>query len=109
MIINDINYLETSNEEVFGGTWGNTVEVKKEVTAIDNTEIDFSATFDVDIFFDKQSNITSTTHLQGNQSILVFANNAIGDGSLAQAELSNNVVQDKGSFQSGALTAAVDM
>ncbi|MGB6295830.1 MAG: hypothetical protein WBF90_06540 [Rivularia sp. (in: cyanobacteria)] len=105
MIINDINYLEATNEEVFGG-WGN--KVSKEAIATDKTNLKFTANFDVFAKFKKTSTISSHTDLEGNQATLAFVNNAIGDGSLVEAELSNNVVQDKGSFQSGLIVAAVD-
>jgi hypothetical protein len=105
MIINDINYLEATNEEVFGG-WG--TKVAKKAIAIDKTIVKFTANFDVVANFNKTSTINSHTNVEGNQATMTLANNAIGKDTLVESELSNNAVEDKGSYQSGLFVAAVN-
>lgn len=103
MIINDINYLEATNEEVFGGM----VSVDKDVSIDYEANFDFEVDVNVDIVKDIDVTLDSTVNITGNFANLIFDVTAIGNNSLAEADVSATVTGGLAEV-GGTLIAAVD-
>ncbi len=101
MIINDINYLEATNEEVFGG-----IHVSKDVNIDVSLDLDFSANVDIDVDKDYDVKLDSTVTISGNFASALFDVTAIGNNSFAESDVAVTVTGGLSEI-SGLLTAAV--
>jgi hypothetical protein len=101
MIINDINYLEATNEEVFGG-----IHVSKDVNIEVDVALDFSADVDIDVNKDYDVDLNSTVKISGNFASALFDVTAIGNNSFAESDVAVTVTGGLSEI-SGLLTAAV--
>ncbi|MDJ0621157.1 MAG: hypothetical protein QNJ63_31210 [Calothrix sp. MO_192.B10] len=105
MIINDLNYLEVSNEEVVGGYYGGSAE--KDVDIDLDVDQDFDVDVDVDIDKNVDIDATSTVDITGNFGSLTFDATAIGNNGFAEADVALTVTG--GLVEAGGtLTAGVD-
>ncbi|WP_088243972.1 hypothetical protein [Calothrix rhizosoleniae] len=106
MIINDLNYLEVTNEEVVGGSY-DYAYVDKYV----DIDVDFDKDFDFDVNIDVDKDIDatldSTVTIDGNFASAEGDATAIGDNGFAELTL-NVVVTDDLAEASGLAIAAVD-
>lgn len=89
MIINDINYLETTNEEVVGGYhFGKNINLNTSVSFTSNTDID------VDIFKTVDILAVSTVDVEGNFGSIEFDVTADGNNGFAESANSLLVTED---------------
>ncbi len=103
MIINDLNYLEVTNEEVIGGG----VYVDKDVDIDVDFDKDFDFNVDIDVDKDVDATLDSTVNISGNFASAEGDATAIGDNGFAELTL-NVVVTDDLAEASGLAIAAVD-
>ncbi|AFY52983.1 hypothetical protein Riv7116_0379 [Rivularia sp. PCC 7116] len=101
MIINDINYLEATNEEVFGG-----LHINKDVNIDVELDLDFDADVDIDVNKDIDVNLDSDVMISGNFASALFDVTAIGNNSFAESDVAVTVTGGLSEI-SGLLTAAV--
>jgi hypothetical protein len=115
MIISDLNHINVLTEEsvaVIGGgrkgRKGKKIELKKEL----ETEIEFEFESEVDIKLDKNVDIKvdvkSDVDIDDNFASLTFDVEAIGDDTLAEADVSVLVIDNELSSVAGVLVAAAD-
>ena len=102
MIINDINYLEATNEEVVGGIHNN-----KDVMIDVDLDLDFGADVDIDVNKDVDVKLDSDVDISGNFASALFDVTAIGNNSFAESDVAVTVTGNLAEV-SGLLTAAVD-
>ena len=107
MIISDINYIKSTKEEVFGGSWGTHVHVDKDIKV--EADFKFDAKVDIDIKkdVDIKVDVKSDVDLDDNYAQLTFDAEAIGKKTLVEADVfvltTNNM-----SAVGGLITAATD-
>ncbi len=81
MIINDINYLEVSNEEIFGGV---AVSVSKNAEIDVDVDVDFDFDVDLDIDKDVKIDADSTVTATGNFGSIEIEATVIGNNGFAE-------------------------
>ena len=101
MIINDINYLEATNEEVFGG-----LHINKDVNIDVEFDLDFDADVDIDVNKDIDADLKSNVNISGNFASALFDVTAIGNNSFAESDVAVTVTGGLSEI-SGLMTAAV--
>lgn len=84
MIINDLNYLEVTNEEVVGGYYANAA---KDVDIDLDVDQDFDVDVDVDVDKNAVLDFDSTVTAVGNAGSLTFDVTVIGDNGFGEADV----------------------
>ncbi|MDJ0796772.1 MAG: hypothetical protein QNJ51_08020 [Calothrix sp. MO_167.B12] len=103
MIINDLNYLEISNEEVVGGYYDAYANKDADI------DLDVDQDFDVDIDLDIDKNVTidadSTVDATGNFGSLTFDVTVIGNNGFGEADvaltITDGLVEAGGTLSGG--------
>jgi len=102
MIINDLNYLEVTNEEVIGGYYASAYK-----SADINLDVEQDFDVDVDVDIDKNVDIdfNSDVDASGNAGSLTFDVTVIGDNGFGEADVSltitDNLVEAGGTLVGG--------
>ncbi|MEM7555830.1 MAG: hypothetical protein AAF378_17380 [Cyanobacteria bacterium P01_A01_bin.84] len=102
MIISDLNYLETSTEEVLGGNYN----FKKNISSTVDTNITFDSKTNVDKDVNVDVAINAKANIKGNIADLQFDVEAVGDDSFTEVEASV-LTTDGLSSIAGAMYSAV--
>ena len=105
MIISDLNYLEATNEEIFGG--GGPFSFTKTVSSTVNNEFNFDANIDIDKTKNVDVDINADIDVEGNIAELIFDAEAVGKNSIVEVETSVLAVEDKLSSVAGSILAGV--
>ncbi|WP_066379671.1 MULTISPECIES: hypothetical protein [unclassified Anabaena] len=108
MIISDLNYLETANQEVFGGWGGTVVNFDKDLNTHIDTDIDFDFDSYIDQDFYKDGHINFNVDVHGNSATLAVDNEAYGYDTLVEAIAGQLTIENKLSSQYFKLVSAVD-
>lgn len=80
MIINDINYLETTNEEVIGGYGGYSKDFSFNVEG----DLDLDINVDLDFKKDVDIDVNAHTDISGNTAFFVGEATALGDNGTSE-------------------------
>ncbi|MEM7725133.1 MAG: hypothetical protein AAF208_02020 [Cyanobacteria bacterium P01_A01_bin.45] len=104
MIISDLNYLETSTEEVLGGNFNFKKNIASNVKT--DVEFDFDSEFDKDVDID--ANIDAKANVQGNITNVLFDVEAVGKDTFVEAEVSVLSVENELSSAAGSFTSVVN-
>lgn len=105
MIIHDLSYLETISENGVVGGYGTVV--KKKINAQVNVDLNTDVDIDIDKDFDADADLDAQVNIDGNLATLTFDVEAIGNNTLAEADVAV-IATDSLSSVSGTLIAGVD-
>ncbi|MDJ0732526.1 MAG: hypothetical protein QNJ47_00315 [Nostocaceae cyanobacterium] len=105
MIISDINYIQSTNEEVFGG-YSFYYSAKKEQKV--EAEFDFDSKVDKDKYVDVYIDVYADLDIKGNYAEVGYEIEAIGKDTIAEHDFALLAVENKLSSAAGNAIAAVD-
>lgn len=103
MIISDLNYLEITTQEVFGGQ---NIAFGKVLNSTSSNTANFNSASNINEVFTKNATINVATTVRGNSATLFFDNEAVGRNTNVQGAFSQLAVAGSLSSQAGNFVAA---
>ena len=104
MIISDINYIKSTNEEVFGGSG---FKFDKKVNSEVNNAFNFDSKIDIDKVKTVDVKIDAKADVKGNIAELTFDAEAVGRDTLVEVEASILTVEDELSSVAASIISVV--